>query len=90
MEKYRVKGKITTISSAGLRKSGAVVLNGNVVKKGDLPPLSMSSYALTEKKLQKKQKQVRSTIQEAESLMALELGRTPRKKKRRMSKIITW
>ena len=89
MEKYRVKGKITTIKSAGLRKTGTVASNGTAVKKSDLPPLSMSSYVFTGKQLQKKQKQVRSTIQEAESLMALELGHTPQKKKRRILKIIT-
>lgn len=89
MEKYRVKGRITPIKNTGLRKSGVVVLNGNIVKRSDLPPLSMKSYVFTEKKLQKKQKQVRSTIQEAESLMALELGHTPRKKKKHILKAIT-
>ena len=84
MEKYRIKGTVTTIRNTELHKIGATGTNRNVVKKIDLPPLSMESYVFTGKGLQKKQKQVRSTIHEAESLMALELGRPPRKKKNRV------
>lgn len=56
-----------------------------ITKKGgeNLPPLSMELYARSGKQLQKKKKQVRSRIQQAESLMAMELGRTVKKPQQR-------
>lgn len=54
-----------------------------VVKTSKLPPLSMELYARSGKQLQKKKKQVYSRIQEAESLIAMELGRTVQKTQQR-------
>ena len=80
MEKSCVKGASTVIIR-DTGKTGAK-LKVTVIKKSDLPPLSMESYAFAGKKLQKKKKQVQRMIQEAENLMAKELGRPSRNRKR--------
>lgn len=56
----------------------------------NLPPLSMECYAFTGKELDKKKRQVKRTIQEAECVMAVELGRTNSKKKKHLLTKAVW
>ena len=79
MKKYKLNGSLPNVKRTRLPANSVVV---RFSRSDELPPLSMGMYSFSEKKLNKKKKEIQQALQKAESLMATELGRVSSPKKK--------
>jgi len=72
---------LKTCDGGKISDKTVIQLNDKIADSENLPPIEMKSYAFSPNQLYKKKKSVQNAIQEAESQIAVELGRTVGKKK---------